>query len=64
MEKKPTPEEEQEKVGEMWAQIKYIVRGGHGDDFRREVYQVARSGKLERGHIELLWAVRNEENKQ
>lgn len=50
--------------GELQAHIKYIVHNGEADVMRRDIYDVARAGKLTVAMIALLQAIRNEEAKQ
>ena len=55
--------EEDEEIGELLAQIKYLVANGQGDKLRKEVYDRARLGSLTRVDIQLLGLVRHEESK-
>lgn len=51
----------QEAVGKLKAQIRYAVQNGQGDNFRREIYSLARFGQLRVADIVLLRWVRKEE---
>lgn len=58
-----TEEAAQAEIGELKAQVKYIVQEGRGDTIRQEVYLLARLGQLTRADIVLLEMVRDEEDK-